>query len=485
MFDRDSRYDGCGRIKRTRNSADRISQIDAAFVGSNTFTLSRHAIASCRFRQTPPATNAHRIDEHVPRGLIGITVWGFGAANRASEHRSGVVVMRSLLIVTLVAASLAYIAVTALPTSHDREMQVARVTRILAQGSDPAPSLPIAAEQPGLRQPVVASPPQADWYTTFARSAAVVDPQKLGPSAESASIPSTPKAAATAPASWNVTINSTGPFTAGGEASAAQRLQTVRALQSELKRAGCYEGRVDGSWGRSTQQAMLRFLDSVNGSLPVDEPDPILLRLVQGHDGVVCGGQPCRSSSSSADGLCQSWSVIASPASPRSQPLTTAASRAAPMPESAVQPLPGRMSIGGPQPSDIQTASQSDAPPDAVSEPLPWHRKTGPSERLGQQRTHDDMTPKLAALDPAKFTASNPNGTNPSEARSVAAPATIDDGENDRPRERATRERRERKLPVQRATKSFDQKKPTAPKRRQTYATRSVQSLFLHPLGRM
>jgi hypothetical protein len=65
-----------------------------------------------------------------------------------------------------------------------------------------------------------------------------------------------------------------------------------RQLQKELKRVGCYGGALNGVWTTSTRQAMKAFTDRVNAVLPIDEPDSILLTLVQGHPDKVCG-IPC------------------------------------------------------------------------------------------------------------------------------------------------------------------------------------------------
>jgi hypothetical protein len=48
----------------------------------------------------------------------------------------------------------------------------------------------------------------------------------------------------------------------------------ARELQKELKRVGCYVGEVNGAWSPSTRRAMKMFIDRVNASLPVEEPDP-------------------------------------------------------------------------------------------------------------------------------------------------------------------------------------------------------------------
>jgi hypothetical protein len=65
-----------------------------------------------------------------------------------------------------------------------------------------------------------------------------------------------------------------------------------RELQKELKRVGCYEGELNGAWTPLTRQAMKSFTDRVNATLPVDEPDSILLTLVQAYQDRVCG-KPC------------------------------------------------------------------------------------------------------------------------------------------------------------------------------------------------
>ena len=60
------------------------------------------------------------------------------------------------------------------------------------------------------------------------------------------------------------------------------------ALQSELKRVGCYDGDVNGVWNARSRAAMKAFTERVNATLPVDNPDQILLALVQGHRGRAC-----------------------------------------------------------------------------------------------------------------------------------------------------------------------------------------------------
>ena len=65
----------------------------------------------------------------------------------------------------------------------------------------------------------------------------------------------------------------------------------TRAVQTALKRAGCYHGGVDGVWAGQTRAAMEQFTIRVNARLPVDKPDDVLLALVETHDDVSCSAE--------------------------------------------------------------------------------------------------------------------------------------------------------------------------------------------------
>lgn len=62
----------------------------------------------------------------------------------------------------------------------------------------------------------------------------------------------------------------------------------TRAVQTELKRAGCYSGLVNGVWTASTRAAMGEFTARVNAQLPVDRADPVLLALLETHNKISC-----------------------------------------------------------------------------------------------------------------------------------------------------------------------------------------------------
>ncbi len=151
------------------------------------------------------------------------------------------------------------------------------------------------------------------------------------------------------------------------------RYKLVLDIQQQLKRVGCYWGRMDGSWGMSTKDAMKEFTDRVNAALPLDEPDYVQLTLIQSHAEKTCGACPV-GQSLSATGRCVGqpitaqakranapqiastqqkevlpWKATSGPGLAGGQPLFK------PMPPPVVssEPLPGRMAIGGPIPTTV------------------------------------------------------------------------------------------------------------------------------------
>ena len=201
-----------------------------------------------------------------------------------------------------------------------------------------------------------------------------------------------------------------------------QRRTLVLDLQQELKRVGCYEGEPNGQWGAASKRAMAAFTDRVNASLPFEQPDFILLTLVQGHGGRACG-KSCPSGQGLADNghctpnailaraerakapepkagkgeelkaksvepprasIASAWTTqtVRSPSETGALPLPNAVAIAVPAPVPAVRPpakrettvaaaevivrsappLPGRMTIGGPLPSPVAPEPKSVSP---------------------------------------------------------------------------------------------------------------------------
>ncbi|MEL7049584.1 MAG: hypothetical protein AAFO75_11605, partial [Pseudomonadota bacterium] len=88
-------------------------------------------------------------------------------------------------------------------------------------------------------------------------------------------------------------------------ATSSERSRLIHNMQRELKRAGCYLGEIDGSWGPGSKRAIGRFMGRVNAALPSDEPDYIQLALLRSHPGEVCGVSSCSAGQTrSASGRC-------------------------------------------------------------------------------------------------------------------------------------------------------------------------------------
>jgi hypothetical protein len=84
----------------------------------------------------------------------------------------------------------------------------------------------------------------------------------------------------------------------------------ARTLQRELKRVGCYDGEANGVWSPASRSAMKAFTERVNASLPVDRPDPVLLALVQAHQGRACGDGCPAGEARGGDGRCLPVAIL-------------------------------------------------------------------------------------------------------------------------------------------------------------------------------
>jgi hypothetical protein len=99
--------------------------------------------------------------------------------------------------------------------------------------------------------------------------------------------------------------------TSSKPASEDQRRALVRDIQTELKRVGCFDGEPDGLWSAASKRAMASFTQRVNASLPFEQPDFILLTLVQGHSGSACGKVCANGQTLSETGRCQAVGIVA------------------------------------------------------------------------------------------------------------------------------------------------------------------------------
>ena len=227
--------------------------------------------------------------------------------------------MRAVFGLLLVMLGLA-MAIVWMP-EHDSEHQLAVVTDIATQGTarrpDTAdrggrtfsPNTPLIAsvEQPGSSQPqhiagvarIVRTAPGGD-------TAAPAEIVRMQPSNTTVVAQSVAGATVVAQAVADVVATTRTPAL-----TETSRYELVRNLQRELKRVSCYAGDIDGDWGTGSRRAMAAFTDRVNASLPIEQPDFILLTLVQGHQGAICGEGCPTGQTQSDNGRCVSGAVVA------------------------------------------------------------------------------------------------------------------------------------------------------------------------------
>ena len=149
--------------------------------------------------------------------------------------------------------------------------------------------------------------------------------QTAAPRAATAA-PSAPVETAALPApssTWSAIVTSEpgqlGRLTSSKPGDDQARAQLARDLQSELKRVGCYGGEITGNWTPSTRRAMSAFMERVNASLPIDEPDYILLTLVQGHSAQACGAGCPAGQGAGDDGRCVPQAILAARAAKKAK----------------------------------------------------------------------------------------------------------------------------------------------------------------------
>lgn len=239
------------------------------------------------------------------------------------------------------------------------------------------------------------------------------------------------------------------PLASASSDSDSGKRDLTRSLQKELKRVGCYDGEITGTWTTASRRAMKSFTDRVNATLPVEEPDYILLTMVQGHGAEACGANCPNGQVLAKDGKCLPRAIVAkaekktpprpavrkvdTPQSPsvaaakspevgraielwaKVTPPTTgslaakpsvsdgwttaviaapAAAALAPVtqPAPALAPLPGRMAIGGPV--AVPSRPVVEASVSAVETPAPSIPKAAVARRRIPQHVVNDDRPR-------------------------------------------------------------------------------------------
>jgi hypothetical protein len=259
--------------------------------------------------------------------------------------------------------------------------------------------------------------------TQPAQSVSAQAASPAAPKSQPGTLPAAPPPAARPSASFSAPIVVTLPQRVELAPAAAQqkvarmppdRAALTRDLQRELKRVGCYSGEFNGTWTAATRKAMKAFTDRVNATLPIDDPDDILLTLVQAHPGEVCG-KPCPAGQGlSQDGRCLPSAILAqaarkSPPSPApaasrkgGRPAetgapaitgwstTTAAAIATPR-AAGVPPPMGRMALAGPK-SDAPAAAA--VPPPGPGSAARHPKKPAAAARRARQAAVRERRPE-------------------------------------------------------------------------------------------
>ncbi|MEQ1577213.1 MAG: peptidoglycan-binding domain-containing protein [Hyphomicrobium sp.] len=436
--------------------------------------------------------------------------------------------MRKLLGLLLAAIGLVFGHAAYQNAPTHREDQLADVTRILTN-----PGIEIAPQPAAVAKPAPDSTPtlSAPARVKLANSEPAVRDETTAPQATTVAevAPSVAPPAAHSTA-WQTSVSAdavrpgtTVPVSSAVPGDGNARTQLIRDLQTELKRLGCYSGEADGSWGNGSKRALVAFMERINASLPVEQPDYIQLTLLQGQSAQMCGRDCPKGQAQTDDGRCVPSAILARAGNKKDagwNALTTVqvagsgakqldekrsdgqrrvatsatetlpwasepaqagdAARSSTSPRTAVKtaeipeagrrpPLAGRMSMGGPLPAEEQVA-RLESP--------------GNSERANDEAENGES----ASLEPALPDGSKgqaPYGTQPPESGALNAGrptpyfAAIPTAPQRVVIPRVVAQPRVRAAPR-------PQRAAARAQRRSGYRMhRSVQALFTHPLGHM
>ncbi|MCB1548821.1 MAG: hypothetical protein KDJ41_13445 [Hyphomicrobiaceae bacterium] len=316
------------------------------------------------------------------------------------------------------------VAVFAFPKTDTAQKAKLDTLVSIATQRDVAPTEPAAARQSA---PRIFSPAQPLLRAQAPASAPIVRPQPAAPRTVAAEVPRAPRVqpSESIPTSIVPARPATPALVQPRLQSPPERHRTAAALardiQSELKRVGCYHGDIDGVWGPGSKRAMAAFVSRANASLPVDQPDHILLTLVRGFKTTACG--TCRSNEVVDNtGRCRprttiargrpvirdgSWQPSVEPAAPRvaqarpapvEQPAssTPAAAEPAAQPPRARRYPYGRMALGvdpatQPRPARI-VRPEARVRPDTSMQPR--RRAYSPTMYVGRPSTTKRRAPR-------------------------------------------------------------------------------------------
>ncbi len=175
--------------------------------------------------------------------------------------------------------------------------------------------------------------------------------------------------------------------------SSAARYELARNIQRELRRVGCYWGRIDGSWGMGSKRSMGEFMERVNAALPLEEPDIVFLSLLKAHPSETCGRSCPAGQSLDGAGRCLPDVILAQKAKRTGSDSVRVASwltEVSPTGAGSARlanpapPLPGRMAIGGPRVDPADASGPGSLQTAALSEPVTSESELGATVPPGE-----------------------------------------------------------------------------------------------------
>jgi hypothetical protein len=151
------------------------------------------------------------------------------------------------------------------------------------------------------------------------------------------------------------------------------RAALARELQRELKRVGCYSGEITGAWTTSSRLAMKTFVEHVNAALPIDNPDPVLLSLVQSHRDRACQPDAALASAPKPETAVKpdadKTAAAATAAGTAAATLALGASTAVAKPEANAQPPDTARAAARDASRPVPASQSGPVPPDGIKPP--------------------------------------------------------------------------------------------------------------------
>jgi hypothetical protein len=176
----------------------------------------------------------------------------------------------------------------------------------------PAPSIPPAASAAPVPTAarVADALPQPSPPPSPPESAAFAAENDATPAAPGPS-PSRAERLAAAQPTPPVAIGEAHPRRPVGDSKAGPPLNRP-ALVREIQRIGCYQGNPSGVWTPAVRDAIKVVTERVNASLPIEQPDPVLLAMVQSQEKGVCSASCPAGQTPAAGGRCLPSALAAS-----------------------------------------------------------------------------------------------------------------------------------------------------------------------------